>query len=334
VRAPAVSVLLPVRDAASTLGVALRSLARQTLCDHEIVAVNDGSSDSSGQILDQASAADGRVRVIHTPKRGLVAALSEALGTSRAPFVARMDADDIAHSDRLRLQHQRLSEDPDLSILGARVRLFGGRDNQGMRRYVAWSNALLSHDDICRDLLVESPFVHPSVMMRASKLIALGGYRELDGPEDYDLWLRAHAAGLRFGKIDAPLLQWRDGPARLTRSDLRYAPARFLDLKVRFLLDGPLRGRPGVVWGAGPLGKAMARAIVRLGGHLEAWAEVAPRRLGARILGVPVLTAAQAALIPDALHLGAVGQPGARSRLRVLASELGLVEGRSFIAVA
>ncbi len=331
---PAVSVLLPVRDAAATLGTALRSLARQTLEDHEIIAVNDGSTDGSAQILERASRADARIRVLHTARRGLVAALNDAIRQVRSPLVARMDADDVAHTNRLRLQHQRLCEEPTLSILGTRVRLLGGDGNLGMRRYVAWSNALLSHEEICRDLFVESPLVHPTVMMRSAALRALEGYRDFPGPEDYDLWLRAHAAGLRFAKVDAPLLLWRDGPARLTRSSPRYADERFRDLKVRFLVDGPLRDRAAVVWGAGPVGKAMARCVIRCGGRLAAWAEVNPRRLGARILGAPVLTAEEAILIPDTLHLGAVGQHGARGRLRELATGLGLVEGKSFIAVA
>jgi hypothetical protein len=72
------------------------------------------------------------------------------------------------------------------------------------------------------DLFVESPLVHPSVMARAAALRALGGYRVFDGPEDYDLWLRAHAAGLRFAKLSEVLLDWRDSPRRLTRRDPRY----------------------------------------------------------------------------------------------------------------
>src|SRR5207245_1736055 len=84
----------------------------------------------------------------------------------------------------------------------------------GMRDYVAWLNGLLTHEDIVRDLLVESPLAHPSVMMRAEVLRDLHGYRAFDGPEDYDLWLRAHAGGWRFGKRAEVLLGRRGGLPR------------------------------------------------------------------------------------------------------------------------
>ena len=127
-----------------------------------------------------------------------------------------------------------------------------------MRAYVLWSNALLDDAAIRRDLFVESPLVHPSVMARTATLRGLGGYRDYDGPEDYDLWLRAAAAGLRFSKLPEVLLQWRDSSGRLTRRDPRYAPERFFARKLAALLEGPLSaGRPVVVWGAGEIGKSL-----------------------------------------------------------------------------
>jgi len=332
---PAVSVLLPVRDARRTLPRCLLSLRAQTLRDHEVVAVDDGSTDGGGELLEEFARRDPRLRVVRTPPRGLVAALNTARGLARASLLARMDADDVAHPERLALQAARLSADPGTDVLGCRVRLLGGPrgGNAGMRAYVRWLNGLVDHDAIARDLLVESPLAHPSVMMRAGSLAALGGYRDFDGPEDYDLWLRAARAGLRFGKVERTLLLWRDGPRRLTRRDPRYAAARFQALKLEALLAGPLRGpRRGVIWGAGPIGKGWARALGPA--RLAAFVEVAPRRIGQTIHGAPVVALAQALRWPGALHLAAVGRPGARERIREAARGLGLVEGRDLVAVA
>jgi glycosyltransferase involved in cell wall biosynthesis len=217
-----------VRDAQTTLGACLESLSAQTFADYEVIAVDDGSSDRTPAILANAAAADSRVRVVRTPPRGLVPALNTAAAHARGALIARMDADDVCRRERLALQVRGLDEDPRCAILGCRVELVGARGpNRGMRDYVRWLNGLLSHADIVRDLLVESPIAHPSVMVRAEVLRDLGGYRAFDGPEDYDLWLRAHARGWRFGKRAEVLLDWRDHPGRLTRRDPRYAAERF-----------------------------------------------------------------------------------------------------------
>jgi glycosyltransferase involved in cell wall biosynthesis len=332
---PRVSVLLPVRDAAPFVESCLASLAAQTLADHEIVAVDDGSTDGSRDLLDGFR--DDRLRVLSSPGRGLVAALNAGLAAARSPVLARMDADDLAHPDRLAIQVERLASDPSVHILGSRVRLIGSTPggSGGMRSYVAWSNELLDHPSIVADLLVESPLVHPSVAARTETLRLLGGYRDYGGPEDYDLWLRAHAAGLRFAKAPEVLLDWRDRPERLTRTDPRYAPERFQELKVEALLAGPLRrGRRVVVWGAGPIGKGWARKLALRGCRIAAFVDVDPRKLGQGIGGVRVVGIEAAADFPDALHLAAVGDGEARRRIRITAARFGLVDGRDLFAVA
>jgi cellulose synthase/poly-beta-1,6-N-acetylglucosamine synthase-like glycosyltransferase len=334
---PRVSVLLPVRDAAATLGASLDSLAAQTLADHEVVAVDDGSRDDSGELLRARARADPRLRVLATPPRGLASALNRALAAARAPLVARMDADDRAVADRLALQAERLERDAAVDVLGCRVRVVGvdGLSGEGMRAYVRWQNGLLDHDAMARDRFVESPLAHPSVALRRAALEGLFGWREFDGPEDYDLWLRAFAAGLRFAKLPEVLLDWSDSPGRLTRTDPRYAPARFLALKLDALGRGPLSGgRPAVVWGAGPVGKSWSRALRAAGHEVRAFVEVDPRKIGGRLHGAPVLAVGEAGDLRGPLHLAAVGQPGARERIRAEAARLGLVEGADFVAVA
>ena len=328
--------LLPVRNAGATLCECLDSLLGQTLPEIEVLAVDDRSTDGSGAQLALRAQRDPRLVPLEAPRPGLVPALNLALGRARAPFVARMDADDVAAPRRLEAQASRLDGDPGVDILGCAVELL--EDPQapapGMRAYVAWLNTLLDHDAIVRDIFVESPLVHPSVMMRTRGLIELGGYREFEGPEDYDLWLRGHRRGLRFSKLQDVLLSWRDAPGRLTRTDPRYAPDRFRELKIAALEDGLLQGgRDVVVWGAGPIGKSWARALGRLGHRIAAFVEVDGRKIGQRIQGAPVLPVHEAGL-RGPLHLGAVGQKGARARIREAVARLGLQEGRDFVAVA
>ena len=159
-----------------------------------------------------------------------------------------------------------------------------------MRDYVAWVNRLADHDEMARSRFVESPIVHPSVAMRHRALRRLGGYRDFDGPEDYDLWLRAFDAGLRFAKLPEVLLEWRDSPGRLTRTDPRYSPRALRPAQGR--VPRPRRrspSRPAVVWGAGPIGKAFARALADAGQRVAAFVEVDARKIGQRIHGAPVV---------------------------------------------
>jgi len=334
---PEVSVLLPVRDAGPSLSRCLDSLAAQTLAAHEVIAVDDGSQDGSGERLIARAARDPRLRVIRTPARGIVAALNLALAEARAPIVARMDADDWSHPRRLAAQLARLRDDPRVDVLGCRVAIGppgGDAAAAGMRAYLEWVNDLVDHDTMARARFVESPIVHPSVAMRAQALRALGGYRDFEGPEDYDLWLRAFDAGMRFAKLPEVLLEWRDSPARLTRTHASYSARAFLRLKVGALGRGLLVGRPAVVWGAGPIGKAFARALQGAGHRVAAFVEVDRRKIGQRIHGAPVVVVGAARSFEGALHLGAVGQKGVRERIRDEAVRLGLVDGHDFFAVA
>ena len=217
--------------------------------------------------------------------------------------------------------------------MGCRVALVdGGRSgNAGMRAYVDWSNTLLTHEEIAGDMLVESPLAHPSVIMRAAALRGLGGYRAFPGPEDYDLWLRALHAGCRFGKVPEVLLEWRDSAARLSRTDARYAPERFFDLKVEWFLRMVPPGDGVVVWGAGPIGKAWARRLAEGGRSVLAFVEVDPRKIGQTVHGAPVVAVDAAAGYGRALHLAAVGRPDARRRIREAAAARGIAR---LVAVA
>ncbi len=317
--------LLPVRDAAGTLAACLDSLRAQTFGDFEVIAVDDASRDASATMLSAAAAEDPRVHVL-AGGHGLVASLNAAARAARGDLLARMDADDVALPERLARQVAALASEPAVDILGCRVSVLdhGGRDNEGMKAYVRWSNTLVTHEAMADDILVESPLVHPSVMMRAAALRALSGYRGFDGPEDYDLWLRALAAGLRFGKVPEVLVQWRDTPSRLSRADPRYAAERFFALKVEHLVARLRAGEAVVLWGAGPIGKAWARALAARGHVIRAFVEVDPRKIGQTVHGAPVVTVAAAGGHRDCAHLAAVGRPDARARIRDAAARLGI----------
>src|SRR5512143_1090401 len=241
---PAISVLLPVRDAAPWLRASLDSLWRQTFTDFEVVAVDDGSGDGSGALLEREAAREPRLRVVRTPPRGLVPALATAHRLARAPLLARHDADDLSHRERLRLQLAFLEAHPRVAVVGTRLRLFPARAvRQGMRRWAAWHNALTDHDEMAREVLVESPLAHGTALIRRRWLERAGGWVDRGWAEDLDLWLRLLGAGAPFGKVARGRYARHPHPASATWSHPAFSRERFLALKVHALGQGILRGR-------------------------------------------------------------------------------------------
>ncbi len=333
---PRVSVLLPARDAAGTVRAAAVSILRQSHRDLALVAVDDGSRDGTAAVLEGLARRDRRVRVVHGPGEGIARALNRGLASCDAEVVVRMDADDVAHPRRVERQLAALEADPTLSAVGTRVRLFPRRRVAGgMARYVAWLNGLVTPALVARDLLVEAPLVHPASAIRREALEEAGGWRDGDFPEDYDLWLRLSAAGRRLSNVPEVLLDWRESPSRLTRTDRRYALSRHVALKAAWLAAGPLGGRSEVaLWGAGETGRAFARALSRHGVGVALFLEVDVRKIGRTVAGAPVLSYEEAARARGLPLLVAVGAPGARELIRAELGRQGFEETRDYRCVA
>ena len=333
---PRVSVLLPARDAAATLRAAAVSILRQTERDLSLVCVDDGSRDGTAEVLSRLAARDRRVRVVAGAGEGIARALERGRAACDAEIVARMDADDVAHPRRLALQLEALRTDPRLAAVGGRIRLFPRRAlRAGMIRYAGWLNGLVSPELVERDLLVEAPLVHPATAIRSAALEAVGGWRDGAFPEDYDLWLRLAAAGGRLTNLPALVLDWREGPARATRTDPRYALERHVALKCAHLAGHVLgRGTEVVLWGAGPTGKAFADALRAEGIGVHAFLEVDPAKIGGTARGAPILPHTQAVRFRGTPILVAVGAPGARALIRAELQTQGFEELHDFRCVA
>jgi glycosyltransferase involved in cell wall biosynthesis len=332
---PLISILMPVYNAAGTLRAALQSVVAQSFKEWELVAVNDGSTDASLEILDEAARKDRRIRILTGAHVGHVEALRSAATLATGPLLARMDADDVMHPRRLLLQLTRLDSPPAVDVVATRVRVLG-RTGEGMRLYVDWQNRLLSHDDITVNLFVESPLAHPSVLMRRDKFERAGGYRDPGWAEDFDLWHRLRECGARFEKLPRTLLSWRDSDRRLTRTHPMYSEKAFYQAKLHYFKRHPLGQGPVVVWGAGPIGRHWARDLLRAGIDVPYAIDIDPRKVGRTIAGgrVPVLSVDEGLARRAGVILGAVGSRGARDTIRDRLARERLVEGRDYLFVA
>lgn len=318
--------------------------------DIEFLVVDDHSSDDTAEILKAWSDEDRRVRVLRPPQGpgsnpgaatsarpdNLVASLERARAAATAPFLARMDHDDIARPERLARQVQLLEARPDVALCGCGVEYFrSGRLGDGSRRYQAWLNGLVDAGEIERDLFVECPLAHPTFMMRRETVEAVGGYRDLGWPEDYDLVIRLWEAGGRFAKVPEVLLEWRDRPDRLSRTSPRYGPGAFRRLKVDALQRTLLSDREEVViWGAGPTGKAFSRSLGRAGIAVRAFVDPDPRKIGQEIHGALVVPPEDVKSYDGTFCVAAVGKAGGRDEIRSTLEALGWREMRDFCAVA
>lgn len=253
---PPFVVLMPlwVRDIPDRVELAITSatLAQQLRPDLLLLTVDGplpaGLEELVARVLDGEF---GPAEVLrHDAHRGVAAALQDGLEASPHELVARADADDICRPERFALQIPRMLGDSGaeasspaartsaalspLDLLGGSMREFNDRiaPGEGPLR-----SRPLEHDQIVEYLPHHSPFHHPTVVMRRSVALAVGGYRVLPLLEDYWLWERMMLGGARMGNIDEVVVDYRvdedlfarRGGWRLYSSDLR--------LQRRFVLD-------------------------------------------------------------------------------------------------
>lgn len=220
-----ISVILPVRNGGVHLAEAVASVLAQTLDDFELLLIDDGSTDGAVDNLPDALASDPRLVKLANPGRGLVAALNFGLARARAPFVARMDADDVCLHGRFRAEVDFLETHPSVALVATQVAHI---DEQG-RHAGHVSTFPTEPEAIARALRVQGCVIrHPSVLARREVLAQSGGYREvMTGAEDYDLWLRL-AERESLANLPEVWLQYREHSGQISHG---------VNLKQRFARD-------------------------------------------------------------------------------------------------
>lgn len=315
-------------------------MVEQTAADWELIAIDDGSTDDTFDRLLRWQARDRRIHPLRRAHAGIIPSLNAGLALCQGDLIARMDADDHSHPQRLAAQAALLAARPELAAVGCLVEGFPQSDVRlGFRIYLEWLNRLVEPAEIAREFFIESPLPHPSLMLRRTWLEQLGGYQEHGWPEDYDLLLRMHVAGAVFAKVPQTLLFWREHPGRLTRTDGRYSVENFLRAKAAYLSQGPLRGRQSlIIWGAGQMGKRLSKYLLDQPAALEAFIDVDEKKFGRQRRGRPILPPGELPALwktlPQPVLLAAVRSRGARALIREQLLAIGLREGEDWWAVA
>lgn len=209
---PRISVAMSVYNNAPYLAHAIESILGQTLEDFEFLIVDDGSTDDSGAIIDRFATSDRRIRPIHQANAGLIVSLNRMIAEAQAPFIARMDGDDIALPERFARQIAFLDAHPDIGVLGTGCTCI---DEAGKPSTYKFDN-VTTPDEVLQDLKNGPPLCHPSVIMRADAVRAVGGYHfAYKHCEDYDLWLRL-SEHVKMANLPDRLLLYRQSESQVS----------------------------------------------------------------------------------------------------------------------
>lgn len=207
-----ISVLMPVYNAEAYLGESVESVLRQSYDDFELLIIDDGSTDNSVDIIQ--SYTDSRIRLLQNDHH-FINSLNKGLEKSSGKYIARMDADDVMHIDRLRIQHAIMEEEPEITVCGSSMIPFGKEVTPGNISYSG--NGLIEYPII--QLLAGNIVFHPTTMIRTGFLREHGlRYEEYSYAEDYKLWFEIAKKGGTFFVESQPLLLYRISENQVTRS--------------------------------------------------------------------------------------------------------------------
>ena len=212
---PEITILMPVRNGEKYIKESIDSILKQTFTDFELLIMDDGSTDRTVERIERYT--DERIRLIRR-KHNFIRNLNEGLELALGAYIARMDADDIMHTERLRIQLKRMKKNPNITVCGTWAKIFSDKGNE---RNVFH----FGHEIICEpvlELLKYNMLLHPSVMVKKEFLFNHHiKYQNYPYVEDYKLWFDiAKAGGILFVEPqELMMLRRSDTQVTLTKKE-------------------------------------------------------------------------------------------------------------------
>lgn len=257
-----IAIIMPVKNAAPWLEECLDSVLAQNFKDWELIAVDDHSNDSSTDILKAYSEKDTRVTWMSNAGNGIIDALQCALDHSTAPFITRMDADDIMPGDKLDTLWNLLEQREDTVVTG-KVEYFSDREiSEGYRSYEHWLNDRCEQQDHWKWAYRECVIASANWLThRDNVVIQPDTY-----PEDYRLVLHWYQQGLGVKASNRITHRWREHPERTSRTSKHYAQEAFFKLKLEhFLRTARDLNRPLAIMGKNKKAKLCKQILSKNG---------------------------------------------------------------------
>lgn len=334
---PIVSVIVPFKNAEKTLQEAVESLLCQSFSSLEIILVDNASEDGSRAVAERLAASDNRIILVEERQEGVARANNKGMQLAKGEYIARMDADDRAFPDRMEKQLEFLYKHPEIDACGGKVEHWPFiPESRGLQAYVDWSNELLTSEEIYLNRFVELPVINPTLFFRRNILTKVALYQQGDFPEDYEMQLRWMEAGIRFGKVVSPVIQWRDTSGRLTRSDSRYSVEAFFKVKSEYLSRWLLAKNKEevLVWGAGKKARQRVSFLRNYGIKVCGYIDVDRKKLSAPsdyfFQDLPLKGNEK----PMPFILSYVSNRGVRKEIRSFLMERNYKEGADFLLIA
>lgn len=259
-----VSIIMPFRNTERFLPECLDSILEQSYTHWELIAINDGSEDSSLALLNRYAQRDLRIKVLSNKGQGILPALQTGYENVQGEFITRMDSDDIMSPNRLEWMVEALKNKGEGNLAVGQVRYFSDRGiSDGYQKYETWLNQLTAEGRNYEEIYKECVVPSPCWMAYRTNFETCGGFTHNRYPEDYDLTFRFYQHGLKVIPCDQILLRWRDYDSRTSRTSEHYAQNYFLDIKMYYFLKLHYeKKRNLVVWGAGFKGKTIAKTLI------------------------------------------------------------------------
>lgn len=259
-----ISILMPVKDTSAYLHECLDSILKQTETHWELLAVDDGSSDNSFDILKDYQEKDARIKALKCEGKGIIHALRTAYKNATGSFITRMDSDDKMSADKLALMSQALLGNTNGNIVVGLVEYFSENElGQGYSKYATWLNELTKTGTHFKEIYKECVIPSPCWMIRKADLERCAAFNPNTYPEDYDLCFRFYQNDIKIIPILKTLHYWRDYPRRTSRNDPNYLDNRFTDLKLKYFLGIDYqKNQEFFLWGAGKKGKNIAKKLI------------------------------------------------------------------------
>lgn len=234
-----ISVIMPAYNAAAFIEQTIESVLAQTYRDFELIVVNDGSTDSTLEIVEKCASRDRRVKVFTQANAGTAPTLNRGIDLASGEWVFLMHADDLMRPNRLERQLAFIQDHPELTVVSCLVRHIDSRN-----RVIGKNNSkLITPEGVAKVIAADGliGISHPAVAFRKSAVVAVGGYRQAFWPaEDIDLWNRLVENDCKILVQPEYLLDYR-----MHGNSASIAGARLTRTKVRWLKECMLHRRAG-----------------------------------------------------------------------------------------